>query len=487
MTKSSNVLRFQDSDEHDPKQSATGAVHLLLVDDDRLVLATLKQGLSKMGYTVTTCDNGQDALEFYSSSPPDLVVLDVRMPGMNGLETARAMLESAYRPILMLSAHDDQAIVKEAVTMGVAGYLVKPIEANQMAPSIEAALARFAEVNALIANHEKLSRQASLNQAAADISLAIDIEKTMQCILLGGLRMANAEAGGIAFYDQRSGGFKHWVFEGLPEDFVSRITQDLSNFCMDVNGAAMRDHRDPLTAPFLALGSLMQGRGVRASICLPIVFNDIRLGVMLLYSRNRDAFPPEQCELLNTYVRLSAKALDNARLYDEMAELARTDDLTGLANRRLAEERLQQEFLCARRYAHQFSVVLLDIDFFKRINDTHGHAAGDDVLKGFSRLLAYEIRDVDIAARYGGDEFMLILPHTDSAGAMLLADRLRHVISQAPFGLPESCMINITVSGGVVSYASDMAVLSRMVARADQALYAAKRNGRNRVLLYDRI
>mgnify|MGYP001568686961 CR=1 FL=1 len=465
-------------------------VHLLLVDDDRLVLATLKQGLSKMGYTVTTCDNGPDALESYRNNPPDLVVLDVRMPGMSGLETARAMLESAYRPILMLSAYDDQAIVKEAVTMGVAGYLVKPIEANQMAPSIEAALARFAEVNALITNHEKLSRQASLNQAAADLSSAIDIEKTLQCILLGGIRLANAEAGGIAFYDQRNGCFKHWMFEGLPEDFVSRITQDLNNLVGSIDDAAFRSHRDPrdpLTVPFLALGSLMQGRGVRASIYLPIVFNDVRLGVMLLYSRNRDAFPAEQCELLNTYVCLSAKALDNARLYAEMAELARTDCLTGLANRRLAEERLQHEFLCARRYAHQFSAILLDIDFFKRINDTYGHAAGDDVIKGFSRILAYEIRDVDIAARYGGDEFMLILPHTNSAGAMLLADRLRHTISQAPLSLPEGGVLNITVSGGVVSYASDMAISSEMVARADRTLYAAKRNGRNRILLYDRI
>lgn len=146
--------------------------HILLVDDDRLVLATLKQGLSKMGYAVTTCDNGQDALALYSSSPPDLVVLDVRMPGISGLETARAMLESAYRPILMLSAHDDQAIVKEAVTLGVAGYLVKPIEANQMAPSIEAALARYAEVDALLKNRENLCEGLEKNRV---ISTAVGI------------------------------------------------------------------------------------------------------------------------------------------------------------------------------------------------------------------------------------------------------------------------------------------------------------------------
>ena len=147
-------------------------VHILLVDDDRLVLATLKQGLSKMGYTVTTCDNGQDALEFYRHTPPDLAVLDVRMPGMSGLETARAMLETAYRPILMLSAYDDLAIVKEAVTMGVTGYLVKPIEANQMAPSIEAALARFAEVEALLKNRENLREGIEKNRV---ISTAVGI------------------------------------------------------------------------------------------------------------------------------------------------------------------------------------------------------------------------------------------------------------------------------------------------------------------------
>ena len=146
--------------------------NILLVDDDRLVLATLKQGLSKVGYTVTAYDNGQDALEFYRSSPPDLVVLDLRMPGLSGLVTARAMLESAYRPILMLSACDDQAIVREAVTTGVAGYLVKPIEANQMAPSIEVALARFAEVNALLKNKENLCDDIEKNRV---ISTAVGI------------------------------------------------------------------------------------------------------------------------------------------------------------------------------------------------------------------------------------------------------------------------------------------------------------------------
>src|SRR3990167_2096034 len=171
-TSSNAALPLNGNNERIPAEIAAGVWRILLVDDDRLVLATLNQGLSKMGYTVTTCDNGPDALESYRNNPPDLVVLDVRMPGMSGLETARAMLESAYRPILMLSAYDDQAIVKEAVTMGVAGYLVKPIEANQMAPSIEAALARFAEVNALLKNRENLCEDIENNRV---ISTAVGI------------------------------------------------------------------------------------------------------------------------------------------------------------------------------------------------------------------------------------------------------------------------------------------------------------------------
>jgi response regulator NasT len=145
---------------------------ILLVDDDRLVLATLRQGLADRGYEVDGFDNGPEALESYRKTPPDLVVLDVRMPGKGGPETARAMLQCAHRPILMLSAYDDRAAVKEAVALGAAGYLVKPIEVNQLIPSIEATLARFAETNALLQNSANLREGMEQNRA---ISTAVGI------------------------------------------------------------------------------------------------------------------------------------------------------------------------------------------------------------------------------------------------------------------------------------------------------------------------
>jgi len=123
---------------------------ILLVDDDPIVLNTLSHGLSKLDYQVETRDSGQAGLRSFTAEPPDIVVMDFNMPVMNGSETARQMLQTAYRPIIILSAYNDLGIVRDAIGCGISAYLVKPLEAEQLAPSIEAAMARFAEVNAIL-------------------------------------------------------------------------------------------------------------------------------------------------------------------------------------------------------------------------------------------------------------------------------------------------------------------------------------------------
>lgn len=131
-------------------KTAAPATRLLLVDDDSIVLDTLATGLSGLGYQVETCDRATAAIESYRRQPPDLAILDYRMPDLDGLAIARAMIAIAHRPIIMLSAYNELPLVREAVGMGVSAYLVKPVEAERLAPSIEAALARFAEIEALL-------------------------------------------------------------------------------------------------------------------------------------------------------------------------------------------------------------------------------------------------------------------------------------------------------------------------------------------------
>jgi response regulator NasT len=123
---------------------------LLLVDDEPIILTTLSGGLREQGYQVRTCGNAEQAIESYRSAIPDLVILDYRLPTMNGLELAKVLLAIEHRPIIMLSAYNDLPIVREAIDIGVAGYLTKPVEAERLTPSIEAALARFSEIAALL-------------------------------------------------------------------------------------------------------------------------------------------------------------------------------------------------------------------------------------------------------------------------------------------------------------------------------------------------
>lgn len=123
---------------------------VLLIDDDEIILNTLQAGLSSLNYNVDSCSSGQQAIQMYRNNTPDIVVLDYQMPDMSGTQTAKALLDIEHRPIIMLSAHSDVQVVREAIDLGVSTYLIKPVEADRLAPSIEATLARFGEVQALL-------------------------------------------------------------------------------------------------------------------------------------------------------------------------------------------------------------------------------------------------------------------------------------------------------------------------------------------------
>jgi two-component system cell cycle response regulator len=174
---------------------------------------------------------------------------------------------------------------------------------------------------------------------------------------------------------------------------------------------------------------------------------------------------------------LETTRADNRRL----EELATTDSLTRVLNRRALVERLGVEMDRARRFREDLSILLLDIDFFKKINDTDGHLAGDEVLRQIGGLLEDAVRTVDIVARYGGEEFVLILPETGSDGARVFAERLRERIATSEFGVGGR-IIRLTVSVGIATFPSpQISSTDDFFARADEALYRAKAAGRNQV------
>ena len=175
-------------------------------------------------------------------------------------------------------------------------------------------------------------------------------------------------------------------------------------------------------------------------------------------------------------------ALDNAKLHRIVERQALVDGLTGLANRRQAEDALASEVSRAARFGGPLAIVIGDLDDFKAVNDEHGHPVGDTVLREFAAVLARSVRDVDIASRWGGEEFLLVLPGTDAAGAVRLAQRIRDYVEGRTLVTPEGIPVRVTASFGIAEL-EDGDAAEQLVASADAALYQAKRAGKNRVEL----
>jgi len=213
-------------------------------------------------------------------------------------------------------------------------------------------------------------------------------------------------------------------------------------------------------------------------IIAPLISHDLLLGVLNLSDPSRPAgFGAKRLDLIEPICRLISTSLWNAYEFKKVQHQARTDGLTGLPNRRTFQEQLKQEFLRSRRYGAPLTLAMIDLDGLKEVNDIHGHPAGDAVLKEVSRRIRSTVREIDLPARYGGDEFAVILPNTTLEQAQPVAGRLAQVLAQRPC-LWQGQPIRTTISIGLCQY-DGQASAADLIAMADNSLYLAKARGRN--------
>ncbi len=378
----------------------------------------------------------------------------VTLPMRKLIEAAAAIAAGAYQQRVPVSSHDE---------IGQLGATF-----NQMTTAIA----------------EKTERITALNQVAVVVTSSLSKEDALDRIMRHGMRLVGAKAACIGLYDQRAQRFDEWVTQGLSATFVERLEEEPDDWATRCFSSDTYVLSNDFPATGCPLGQRERDAGIKGYICLPLTSHDRHLGVINLYLTDREDFLPDEIGLLITFGHLAAGAIENARLYASMSELAARDVLTGLYNRRMLEQRLTEEAQRAFRYAKPYSVLILDIDRFKAINDTYGHPAGDAVLQSLARTLQREVRDIDTVARYGGEEFVIILPETDGLAGTRLADRLRTLIAETPIALPAGGEISITVSIGIASYPHCADTSQLVIERADQALYVAKQSGRNRVSFY---
>jgi diguanylate cyclase (GGDEF)-like protein len=217
----------------------------------------------------------------------------------------------------------------------------------------------------------------------------------------------------------------------------------------------------------------------QSEMCVPLIFFGEKLGVLALDSAVKDAFEDEDIQPLESVADICAAAIQNANYFERMRQLAYVDGLTGIHNRRYFEMRIVEELERASRFQGRVAVIMVDIDHFKRLNDEFGHLLGDEVLRCVAGILKQQLRKMDMVCRYGGEEFMVVVPETTGENAMTVAEKLRRQIESHPFpGVPRP----VTISCGVADYPLHGVTRDEVVAAADGALYRAKQAGRNRVM-----
>jgi diguanylate cyclase (GGDEF)-like protein len=276
-----------------------------------------------------------------------------------------------------------------------------------------------------------------------------------------------------------------------------RVTRGLENISPDVydRGNILNFWASKYGRPLLVergqnmqADSLLAETGRASALIVPLFVRNRVIGTLQLFSSESSAFAPDDAQLLWMLSLVAENLLTREYANEGLIRYAFTDYLTGLKTRGYFEQQLEVEFKRSERHRQHIAVLMIDIDHFKNLNDTHGHHVGDQVLRDVSAILMKDMREVDTVARYGGEEFVIILPETNGPGALLVAERLRKGVEQAKFfaGSPDR-IERLSISIGIAIYDTDAQFKRDLIEFADAALYAAKSGGRNQVRLYSEL
>lgn len=453
------------------------AGRILIVDDVAAQRTMLRAKLAAAFYDVTAAASGEEALARLADGPPDLVLLDVRMPGLDGFDVCRrlkAAPETAHIPVVFLTSLGDEASLLEAFAAGADDFLSKPIDDREL----------FARVRSLMRVKGMVDELRIRDETRADLGAPTPIERRMEVARPRVLMLhRDVEAGEMAA-EEIGALLPHARFmvaatpseameiikDARPDAAVVNLERDQPARLRFV--AALRS--DPSTRRAATLLLTPPGAGELAAHGLDLGATDY-------------AEIPTSASVLAARLRVHlGRKLYADQLRDQLIDglrLAATDPLTGLCNRRYVDAHLPR---MTRRAAHDRSalaILMLDLDHFKSINDTWGHAAGDAVLKEFATRLEANMRSIDLVARTGGEEFLVAMPDAGIEAAMNAAERIRGAVADARFPVGDGSEIDVTVSVGVAALTEIDTGPDTLLGRADDALYASKHAGRNRVSL----
>ena len=411
---------------------------VLLVEDSPTDALIVKHALRQHYQVHHTC-SPEDAKELLRHHTYAAVITDYYLPGMTGVEFLRWILaQGTSVPVVLMSGRGDERVAAEALKLGAFDYIVKT----------EENLAGLGVVlQQVLRRHELEERALLLQQIVENASDAI---------------FTLREDGAILTANQAI----EPMFGYTPEQVIGQpVTLLFPGATKEFDPAAMLNSKAPI--PHWQ-GELNGRRRDGASF-------PVHMSVSVL---------KEKAGFRRCLIGIARDVTERRELLDRLQRLSVTDNLTGLYNHRFFHDRLQYEFARARRYDFLLGCIMIDVDFFKSVNDTYGHLTGDEALRSLAEIITNATRSVDILARYGGEEFAVLLPNTDLAGTLHCAEHIWKSTGSTDI-LTRHGPLRLTISAGVAALTPDMKDEADLCRRADEALLQAKRRGRNMVCVWE--
>ncbi len=454
---------------------------VLVVDDDRFSRTFCRQVLEEdNGFVVVEASNVDEALGIVRQGGIHLVISDLVMPERTGLDLVEILkLEYPGLGVILITGHGTIESAVKAMKMGALDYIRKPLNPAEFKLVVRRALeqAKLAEENRELRNSLKLY------DVSSRISRTIEIEELYQVIFDLMIQETGATRGFLYVVDQEQGesniilseGFDAEDNDGLDRKLFQELQQELSH----------------LTEPYIperplttAVNYRSSSDQIQSAMFIPLRNKGELAGMVVFFDTERKGTFGDQARRVASFLcEHASAALENAMLYSQAKILTITDDLTNVFNYRYLNNILDRELVRAQRLNSSMSVLFLDLDSFKQVNDHHGHLLGSKILVELAGLLKGAVRKVDAVARYGGDEYIVVLTDTNSKGAMIVAERIRQMVEDHTFTEKEGYPIKLTVSIGVASYPEHGVNKVELLHLADEAMYKGKYGRKNVVFV----
>lgn len=438
---------------------------LTILSDDAVILLANREFEEMSGYKKADLEGKKSLAEFFS--PRDFEHF-LGLP-KNRKPAVQKLAHRAETKLADKNGRIHYVLLSLSAIQGAHQYIASFIDISERKHAEEEILKQRAELSRMN------DRLRSLHELSAVITRTLDLKALLTDALHTVTRMEllHLESKGMIFIMQ--GTHLHLSAHiGLSDSIValhSRIDPEIALCCTTEQNSSTVFTCD---SPHLDCAFAAQNpeNRMQPHIIIPLRSHNATTGMMCLFPRTHTRIDTETREMLETIANQIGITVENALLYEKTKSLSLHDHLTGLPNRRFLQLEIERNFAKSKRYATGLSLLMLDIDNFKQFNDTNGHTAGDALLADIARVILREIRETDLAVRYGGEEFLILLPETNFQQAFEIADRMRQAVAERTM---------VTISVGMSSFSESMESHTDMINDADRALYLAKANGKNRV------